>query len=420
MKLLLIGNFLMTLNRSVTRGNLPEYISFLGGDLSSWGLMATVGTLFNIAAIVPAGIIGDAIGRIKILYTLGLLNVICAYLVAAATTWEWIFPGYIAFELQQGIFLPIAIAMISDTIADEEEVRNIKKLTRIRMLTYFELSSVVGSSIGFLITSLYFFLVGDVYTLPLLRGNMLIGFLFSIIVFVSILFFKDSGKLESMEKRPVLLQKAPSSRTNEILIISGFGVSSFLIGLGAGFFIPFSQPFWSQEFHLSPVAINIILGTSFLCVSIGTALLPTLSRMFSRTQITLLTQGLAIPLILVIAWSPLIYVVLPTFLVRSALMNVSRPVQQALLQRGIDSSFRATGQSISSLADRVGRGITPAFASLVIIELGFKISFTITAFFYLVAIVVLYLMIATFELDPKRKHAESNSKTTRTSPLIDY
>ena len=80
-------------------------------------------------------------------------------------------------------------------------------------------------------------------------------------------------------------------------------------------------------------------------------------------------------------------------------MNMARPVQNTLLQKGLSDYYRATGQSFSQLADRIGRGITPIFASVIILELGFNYSFTITAIFYFLAIVILYFTIKTYKLD---------------------
>ncbi|MFW9929443.1 MAG: MFS transporter [Candidatus Thorarchaeota archaeon] len=396
--ILLICNSLFAITRSLTRGNLPEYVIILGGTLVSWGFIATIGIISNIIAIIPSNFLSDILGRKYVIIMVAFFGFIGSIFTAFAPTWEWLIIGYVSLELQQGVFIPSAIAYISDEIPDEDDSKG-KRNNRIKFFTYFELSGVFGGSVGYLISSFYFIFVGDVYTENLLRGNMIIAIFLAFLSFIAILFISPTKKDLRTKNNMNLKEKIVKPTHREMFIVFGFTLSSFFIGLGAGFFLPFAQPFWYNVFNLSPATINIILGASFVCVSLGMFLIPYLTTRMSKTKVILLTQGFAIPLILVIAWSPLLIVVLPAYLGRFTLMNMARPVQNTLLQRGLTDNYRATGQSISTLADRIGRGITPAFASIIILELGFSVSFTITAIFYILAIVILFITIKLFKLE---------------------
>ncbi|MHA2366178.1 MAG: MFS transporter, partial [Candidatus Hodarchaeales archaeon] len=378
--LVFICHFLFSLNRSLSRGNFPEYVIILGGTLVSWGLIASIGTISNIIAIVPSNFLGDFFGRRRILVVIGILGFVGSCFTYFAPSWEWLTIGYVALELQQGIFVPTSIALMTDVISGPQKDSRVDE--RVKFFTYFELAGVAGGSIGFLISSIYFFFVGDIYTEALLRGNMFLAVIIAIVLMII-----SFGYEPIKSSKPKNLDDDENSQSKKLIkptkremgVVFGFTLSSFFIGLGAGFFIPFAQPYWKNVFNLSPSAINLILGVSFFFISLGMLSLPYLMNRLTQTQIIILSQLTAVPLIFIIAWSPLLAFVLPAYLSRFMLMNMGRPVQNNLLQRGLEDQYRATGQSITRLADRIGRGITPTIASIIILDWGYSISFSITA-----------------------------------------
>ena len=406
LKLIIFYNFIFALIVSLSTGNFPQYVILLGGDLTSWGIIASIAIIVDIIAIVPANYIADIIGHQKVINLIIIIAFLGSLFTFLAPTWQWLLFGYVALELEQGVFMPVAIAIMTLNTLDTASPG--KNTERILTFTYFSLASVLGGSVGYVISAIYFIFVGNTYTINLLRGNMLLAVVLSLLIVIISFFFrttdsKASYKLGDLNERKIATTKKTKLTSKELFVIIGFTVSSFCIGLGAGFFIPFAQPFWYDVFHLSPAFINIILGVSFLCISIGMLLIPVLTKKLSRTQIILISQGIAIPLILIIAWTNILSLVIIAYLGRFTLMNMSTPVQNTLVQRGLNDTYRATGYSITQLANRLGRGLTPSFASIIILQLGFAVSFTLTAIFYLFATIAVFLTITLYHLDPQQK-----------------
>ena len=406
LKLIIFYNFIFSLVVSLTTGNFPQYVILLGGDLTSWGIIASIAVIIDIITIVPANYIADLLGHQKVINLIIIIAFLGSLFTFLAPTWQWLLFGYVALELEQGVFMPVAIAIMTLNTLDTTIPG--KNTERVLIFTYFSLANVLGGSVGYVISAIYFIFVGNIYTKNLLRGNMFLTVVLSLLIVIISFIFRASSdksrrKLKGINEEKNLSNKKSKLTSQELFVIIGFTVSSFCIGLGAGFFIPFAQPFWYDVFHLSPAAINIILGVSFLCISIGMLLIPVLTKKLSRTQIILLSQGIAIPLTLIIAWVNILYLVIIAYLGRFTLMNMSTPVQNTLVQRGLNDTYRATGFSITQLANRLGRGLTPTFASLIILDLGFAVSFTLTAIFYAVAIIAVFMTITLYHLDPQQK-----------------
>jgi hypothetical protein len=129
--------------------------------------------------------------------------------------------------------------------------------------------------------------------------------------------------------------------------------------------------------------------------------IPILAARLSDTRVIYITQGLSIPLTIILALSNVFPISLVAFFFRMALMNMSRPAQIALLQENIPEAYRATAQSLMQAGDRIGRGGSPSLSALLITETGdFTSSFFITAGTYSTAVATLYLITRNLNRNP--------------------
>ncbi|MFN4182158.1 MAG: MFS transporter, partial [bacterium] len=80
-------------------------------------------------------------------------------------------------------------------------------------------------------------------------------------------------------------------------------IPNFLIGLGAGFLIPFFNLFFKLEHHTSDETLGMIFAVTSLFTGTGSLLVPLFSRHFGRIPVILTTQGIAIILLFPIGFS---------------------------------------------------------------------------------------------------------------------
>ena len=159
-----------------------------------------------------------------------------------------------------------------------------------------------------------------------------------------------------------------------------------LIPIGAGQVIPFLNLFVQAKFGLDLAALNGV----FAITSIGTMLAvlyqPTIARRFGRLRSVILVQGVSIPFLIVLGFSPVLWMVIGAMMVRNSLMNAGNPIFSAFAMDQVSQAERATLAAAMSLMWSVGWVIAGAYYSAVHAALGFDAGYTVN----FVTIIVLY------------------------------
>ncbi len=159
-----------------------------------------------------------------------------------------------------------------------------------------------------------------------------------------------------------------------------------LIPIGAGQVIPFLNLFVQRKFGLDLAALNGV----FAVTSIGTMLAilyqPSLARRFGRVRSVVLVQGVSIPFLVVLGFSPVLWTVIAAMAVRNSLMNAGNPISNAFAMDRVSVAERATLAAAMSLMWSIGWVIAGAYYSVVHAALGFDAAYTVN----FVTIIVLY------------------------------
>lgn len=163
---------------------------------------------------------------------------------------------------------------------------------------------------------------------------------------------------------------------------------SLLIPIGAGQVIPFLNLFVQQKFGLDLASLNGV----FALTSIGTMLAvlyqPTLARRFGRVNSVVLVQGVSIPFLIVLGFSPILWTVITAMAVRNSLMNAGNPIFTAFAMDRVSQAERATLAAALSLMWSIGWVIAGAYYSAVHAALGFDAGYTVN----FATIIVLYTL----------------------------
>ena len=172
-------------------------------------------------------------------------------------------------------------------------------------------------------------------------------------------------------------------------------LSDMVIACGAGMTIAFFPLYFSQNLLLSPVTVAIIFACAPLFIAIVSLAVLPLSRYFGRAKISLLLDMIGTAGTLVLAVSSLKMnnnIAITIYLIRTAAMNSSYPIQRAILMDVVASCDRGKWSSLENLTSFTWTG-SAAFGGWLVEKHGFGFSFLITAIIYIVGCIPLALVI---------------------------
>lgn len=163
-------------------------------------------------------------------------------------------------------------------------------------------------------------------------------------------------------------------------------VPGFLIALGAGQVIPYLNVFVERKFGLDLAALNVIFAVTSLGTAIAILVQPALARRFGKVASVVLVQGVSIPFLVVLGFSPVLWTVIVAMAVRNSLMNAGNPIASAFAMEQLRPAERATYAAVASLLWSLGWVIAGPWYSILQGTLGFEAGYTVN----FITIIVLY------------------------------
>lgn len=163
-------------------------------------------------------------------------------------------------------------------------------------------------------------------------------------------------------------------------------VPGFVIACGAGQVIPFLNLFIERKFGLEIAALNAVFAVTSLGTIAAILVQPAIARRVGKVASVVLVQGISIPFLLVLGFSPILWTVVLAMAIRSSLMNAGNPIANAFAMEVAHPADRATLSAAQSLLWSLGWVIAGPFYSLTQATLGFDLGYTVN----FVTIVVLY------------------------------
>lgn len=164
-----------------------------------------------------------------------------------------------------------------------------------------------------------------------------------------------------------------------------------LTSVGAGMIMPFMNVFFRNVHRLSDASIGILFAWGSLAMGIGLLLAPALAERFGKIRVVVATQGLSIPFLALLGFSPWLAVAAVAYYVRLVLMNMSGPVYTTFTMEQVDPESRAMVASLSTMASNFGWAFSPTLSGYFQVRYGFGPSFAITILFYIVSVVMYYV-----------------------------
>jgi MFS family permease len=145
----------------------------------------------------------------------------------------------------------------------------------------------------------------------------------------------------------------------------------FLISIGAGQVIPFLNIFIQRKFGLDLTSLNAVFAFTSVGTVVAILAQPTLARRFGQIHSVVIVQAASIPFLVVLGFSPVLWMVVLAMAVRNSLMNASNPVFMAFAMERVTAAERATLSAAMSVSWQIGWVLGGTWYAVLQATLGF-------------------------------------------------
>jgi MFS family permease len=197
------------------------------------------------------------------------------------------------------------------------------------------------------------------------------------------LFFLRRQRLES-DQRSVFAPLKYAAKEPKLL--GQLIVPLLITSIGAGLIMPFMNVFYRVVHHQPDPVIGTLFAWGSLAMAIGFLIAPPLAERMGKMRFVVLTQGISVPFLAILGFSPWFWMSAGAYYFRLGLMNMSTPVYQTFVMERVESSARATVASLTSMAWNFGWAFSPTVSGYLQVRYGFGPSFIGTITLYTIAI----------------------------------
>jgi MFS family permease len=354
------------------------FVLSLGYDEALLGTLITINNLTALLAALPMGYLADRLGRKKSLIGSGLL--ICLSMIIMV-----ILPSAGMFMLTNFI-MGLGMSMSSVTMGPFlMENSGDKERTYL-----FSFSSGLNTAAGFIGNWLGGYLPGwtgaylhvDAVSSSAYATAMIIIAIVSALGIIPLVLFKDNhlrpGERSSIASMGYIKDHAWQ--------FSKLVIPMLITSIGAGLIMPFMNVFFRNVYFRSDSQIGTLFAWGSLAMGIGLLMAPALADKIGKIQLVVITQGLSIPFLFLLGFSPWYWLSALAYFFRLVLMNMSSPVYQTFVMEEVEPQARATVASLVSMASSFGWAFSPMLSGWIQVEYGFKPAFAITLIIYIFSI----------------------------------
>jgi MFS family permease len=173
---------------------------------------------------------------------------------------------------------------------------------------------------------------------------------------------------------------------NHPVLLGKLILPMLVTSIGAGMIMPFMNVFFRQTYGLSDPAIGTMFAWGSLAMGIGLLIAPPLADRFGKIQIVVITQGLSIPFLVLLGFSPVYFYSAIGYYIRLTLMNMTSPIYQTFVMERVEESARATVASLVSMANNFGWAFSPSISGWLQVTYGFGPAFLSTIVLYILSV----------------------------------
>jgi MFS family permease len=231
------------------------------------------------------------------------------------------------------------------------------------------------------------------------QAVLITGVLVGSLSILPLLLMKEPGKASPSDSSAqkatgLVLPKQSASKISSALslTIAKMAGPQIVIGFGAAILIPYMNVFFKDRFNISDSLLGLLFSLSALLIGIGSVTAPRLStRLGGKVRGIVATQTTSLLFLLLMGFSPFLWLSSVGFLMRSALMNMSAPLYTAFCMERAPEQHQGLVNSILNISWNIGWAVGPYISGVVQENYGFEPLFITTAVLYALAIALTWI-----------------------------
>ena len=354
------------------------YILSLGYDEKLLGNLVTTSSLTALFVALPMGYLADILGR-KV--SLLISAVLVSFTIAMMVIWP-VTPILYLMNILSGAAQSLAGVTMSPFLMENSSERE-----RTYLFSFSSGMQMVSASLGSWIGGYLPSWVAGMRSVEAVSSQAYGGSILVVAIALAI------GVL------PLVLIKMPRLDHSERTIFAPFSYAArnpkkltqlvlpmLITSIGAGLIMPFMNVFFRVQYHQSDQVIGVLFAWGSLAMGLGLLAAPPLADRMGKIQIVVITQGLSIPFLILLGFSPLFWVSGLAYYIRVALMNMSSPVYQTFVMEQVEPSSRAMVASLVSMSWNFGWAISPTISGILQVRYGFGPPFMGTIILYVISV----------------------------------
>jgi MFS family permease len=384
------------------------------------GLTSAASGITMTLFVFPAGFFADKYRRDILLKIAGVIGVIGLGFIAFGNSFVYIFVALFLLGLFNALVRPSLEALFADSVASGY---------RSKIYSWAHLARQFAMAIGPLMGAALFAIIGNEWDLGIIKNVMYVGLGVSLIGIFILFIFKDDRSLgkeseaiaeevtEEIEEQKSRLALNVDSDKAKKLIPKLLVASNLIVGVGAGMSIKYFPVFFSEQYFISPVWLNVIMGATALFTGLFGMVSQKISLKLGRVQTIFIVQFIATFCLLIIAIYPPFGLLVPFFIMRGSFMNAGQPLSRSILMDVIPKKQRGIWNSIEAIAWGLFWNASAVLGGFLVgANNNFNLCFIITTFIYITGMIPVILMMP---LVGKEREAKDQDTTIDTTKLID-
>jgi MFS family permease len=361
------------------------YLVRLGYHEDFIGQVAGLTTLATGLVCLPAGLIGDRLGRRNSLL-LGGIIVPLAYLGEVVVQQA---QAILAFGVLAGAGMAFVMISMSPFMAENSspDERSYLFSANFALSTLF---GMLGSFTGGILPALFGRALGQGLesAVPYQVALLVAVALFAVAALPFYFLRSDSHPAAMMD---VSMPDVSMKQSDIQRRVAGFVAVNVLVGIAGGVILPFFNVFFLREYHLSSESVGLIFGISLALIGIAALLAPAVVRRVDKVSIITLGHFSATPFLIVLSLMGNVWLAVGAYWGRNVAMNMLNPVWGAFAMEMVPRRLRATLSGINNTAWNMTWAISSTVGGFLILSLGYQKVFLFSALMYAVAGAVFFL-----------------------------
>lgn len=206
------------------------------------------------------------------------------------------------------------------------------------------------------------------------------------------------------EKRHVIKLKWLNIKSWKV--VSWVALTNGLIGLGAGFIVPWFSYYFTLKFSVDLAEIGVVFAVSQIGMAVAYLLVPKIAEKIGCVRTIVYSQATSILVLVLISFSPTFAIASVLYLIRVILMNMTSPAFSSFFMGLLKDEERASGNSLVWASWNIGNALPRPVAGYIIDNIFLDVNLYICASLYSVSSIIFFKIF-------KKTESESSMEKSR-------